>query len=89
MVRGNSSNGGRGNHQNSETITIEDSSSPYFLLNGDHLGLSLVSNPLNGSNYHTLRRVISMALTAKNNVDFVNGTISRPLSSDLLYNAWC
>ncbi|KAL5542827.1 hypothetical protein UlMin_010537 [Ulmus minor] len=92
MVRGGSNNGGRGSQgsfiQNGEVTAIEDSTSPYFLHNGDHPGLILVTNLLSGSNFHTWRRAMLMALTAKNKLEFVDGTIPRPLSTDLLFHAW-
>ncbi|KAL5565621.1 hypothetical protein UlMin_028785 [Ulmus minor] len=92
MARGGSTNGGRGSQgsliQNGEVRAIEDSTSPYFLHNGDHPGLILVTNLLRGSNYHTWRRAMLMALTAKNKLGFVDGTIPRPLSTDLLFPAW-
>ncbi|KAL5556865.1 hypothetical protein UlMin_039101 [Ulmus minor] len=92
MARGGSNNGGKGSignsNQNGEITAIEDSSSPYFLHNGDHPGLNLVSNPLNGANFHTWRRAMLMALNAKNKIGFVDGTISRPLSTYLIFNAW-
>ena len=88
MAKGGSGNGNRGGQVNSEIVVVEDSSSPYFLHNGDHPGLNLVSNLLIGANYHTWRRAMLMALTTKNKVGFVDGTISRPMSHDLIYGAW-
>ncbi|RVW95994.1 hypothetical protein CK203_027647 [Vitis vinifera] len=88
MAKGGSGNGNRGGQVNSEIVVVEDSSSPYFLHNGDHPRLNLVSNLLTGANYHTWRRAMLMALTAKNKVGFVDGTISRPMSHDLIYGAW-
>ncbi|RVW20422.1 Retrovirus-related Pol polyprotein from transposon RE1 [Vitis vinifera] len=88
MAKGGSGNGNRGGQVNSEIVVVEDSSSPYFLHNGDHPGLNLVSNLFTRANYHTWRRAMLMALTAKNKVGFVDGTISRPMSHDLIYGAW-
>ncbi|XP_075504200.1 uncharacterized protein LOC142541583 [Primulina tabacum] len=67
---------------------IDDSSSPYFLQNGDHPGLVLVSHFLAGNNYNTWSRAMSMALTAKNKLVFVDGTFMRSSPEDLLYGAW-
>lgn len=67
---------------------VEDSSSPYFLHNGDHPGLVLVSHPLSGNNYNTWFRAMNMALIAKNKLGFVDGSIPQPTSEDLLYGAW-
>ncbi|XP_073298533.1 uncharacterized protein [Primulina huaijiensis] len=69
-------------------VALEDSSSPYFLQNGDHPGLVLVSHSLAGNNYNTWSRAMSMALTAKNKLSFVDGTCLRPPSEDLLYGSW-
>ena len=69
---------------------MEDHSSPYFLHNGDHPSLSLVSLSLAGfgSNYHSWRRSMVTALNAKNKLGFVDGTISRPAATDLLAGPW-
>ncbi|XP_073049302.1 uncharacterized protein [Primulina eburnea] len=69
-------------------VSYEDSSSPFYLQNGDHPGLVLVSHLLAGNNYNTWSRAMSMALTAKNKLLFVDGTQLRPASGDLLYAAW-
>ncbi|KAI9197783.1 hypothetical protein LWI28_004490 [Acer negundo] len=74
---------------NSDRSPAEDFNSPCFLSNGDHLGLNLVSHQLVGENYNTWSRAMSMALTAKNKLCFIDGTPSRPNLTDLLYNSWC
>ncbi|KZV53534.1 hypothetical protein F511_42283 [Dorcoceras hygrometricum] len=51
---------------------LEDTSSPYYLQNGDHPGLLLVSNLLAGSNYNIWSRAMVVALTAKNKLGFVD-----------------
>ncbi|XP_024019325.1 uncharacterized protein LOC112090984 [Morus notabilis] len=57
MARGNNRQvqitGSSGSPSSSQ---MEDSSSPYFLHNGDHPGLVLVSHHLTGSNYNTWNR---------------------------------
>ena len=72
----------------SKVSTMEDVSSPFFLHNGDHPGLILVSHHLIGSNYNTWSRVMAMALTMKNKIGFIDGTISRAAQTNLLFNAW-
>ena len=67
---------------------IDDYNSPFYLSNDDYLGLSLVYNPLIGSNYNSLSRAMTMALIAKNKMCFVNGSISRLEIDDSLYNFW-
>ncbi|KAL5564170.1 hypothetical protein UlMin_027334 [Ulmus minor] len=90
MARGSRcNNGGRGNqHANGEIAMVDDSSSHFFLHNGDHPSLNLVSHPLTGANYHTWQRAMLMALTAKNKIEFVDGIIPRPNSTDLLFSSW-
>ena len=62
--------------------TLEmDSSNPFFLHHGDSPGAMIVSKPLNGENYNSWKRVMMMALSAKNKLSFVNGTLPKP--SDL------
>ncbi|KZV48565.1 hypothetical protein F511_32101 [Dorcoceras hygrometricum] len=67
---------------------LEDTSSPYYLQNGDHPGLLLVSNLLVGSNYNIWSRAMVVALTAKNKLGFVDNSIDQPRSDDLLYGSW-
>ena len=55
-----------------------DLSNPYFTHHSDHPGLVLISKPLNGDNYSAWRRVMTLALNAKNKLGFVNGTIKAP-----------
>ncbi|XP_073057276.1 uncharacterized protein [Primulina eburnea] len=80
-----------GKASNNQTVvrtSIDDSSSPFYLKNGDHPGLNLVSHALTGTNYNTWMRAMSMALTAKNKLGFVNGSFSRPPNEDLQYGSW-
>ncbi|RVW50165.1 Retrovirus-related Pol polyprotein from transposon RE1 [Vitis vinifera] len=69
---------------------MEDHSSPYFLHNGDHPSLSLVSLSLagSGSNYHSWRRSMVTTLNAKNKLGFIDGTISHPAATNLLAGPW-
>lgn len=73
---------------NQTRVPSEDSSSLFYLHNGDHPGLMLVSHPLTGTNYNTWSRAISMALTAKNKLYFVDGTYLHPKLDDLMYGVW-
>ncbi|KAF5449632.1 hypothetical protein F2P56_030057 [Juglans regia] len=70
-------------------LHTENISSAYFLHHGDNPSSILVTQPLTGENYHTWSRSMMMALTTKNKVGFVNGTISPPSdSADPLFTAW-
>ncbi|XP_040998951.1 uncharacterized protein LOC121244808 [Juglans microcarpa x Juglans regia] len=65
-----------------------DSSSPYYLHHGDSPGSILVTQVLIGNNYHTWRRSMLMALTAKNKVGFVDGSIAKPVGTSSLFHSW-
>ena len=73
---------------NSTPSSMDDSSSPYILTNGDHPSMVLASHLLNGNDFNTWNRAMTMALTAKNKLGFVDGSFPCPPSDDLLFNAW-
>ena len=50
--------------------------SPFYIHNGDHPGMVLVSHYLTRSNYNTWSCSMLMALIAKNEVGFVDGNIT-------------
>ncbi|BFG29707.1 hypothetical protein CerSpe_159810 [Prunus speciosa] len=51
---------------------------PFFLYHSDHPGLVLVSKPLNGDNYSTWCRAMTISLNAKSKLGFIDGTIKMP-----------
>ena len=55
-----------------------DPSNPYFTHHSDHQGLVLISKPLDGDNYSTWRRAMTLSLNAKNKLGFLKGTIKAP-----------
>jgi len=63
---------------NTNPTSEMDSSNPFFLHHGDSPGAMIVSKPLNGENYNSWKRVMMMALPAKNKLSFVNGTLPKP-----------
>lgn len=67
----------------------DDSSSPYYLHPSDNPGAMLVSEVFNGGNYVAWSRSITIALTVKNKVKFIDGTISPPSPNQAVnYTAW-
>ena len=73
----------------SDIVPIENSWSPYYLNNGDHPGICIVPDPLTGDNYQSWKRSMMTALSAKNKLGFVNGTILQPNDeSDPLSSNW-
>ncbi|XP_020411497.1 uncharacterized protein LOC109946852 [Prunus persica] len=70
--------------KNSSTNTKNpgmDSSHPYFVHQSDHPGLMLVPIKLNGTNYPSWSKSMLHALTAKNKVGFVNGSVQPPVET--------
>ncbi|KAL3636435.1 hypothetical protein CASFOL_020982 [Castilleja foliolosa] len=68
---------------------VDDPSSAYFLHPSEGPDLVLVSQPLTGDNYATWSRAFLVAITIKNKVGFIDGTVSIPDdSSPILKNAW-
>nr|GLL19625.1 uncharacterized protein LOC109181269 [Ipomoea trifida] len=71
------------------TFNSQTHSNPYFLHLNENPALELVSFPLVGSNYHPWARAMSMSLSCKNKLVFVNGTITKPSTDDMeKYLAW-
>jgi hypothetical protein len=62
----------------SSVNTPLNSMSPYFLHNSDNPGTVLVSRILTGDNFFTWSRAMQMALSAKNKLGFIDGTIPKP-----------
>ena len=71
-----------------ETNVIIDPSDPFYLHSSDHPGISLVTKPLNGDNYATWSRLMSIALSAKNKTGFVDGSIDKPPAADEKHALW-
>jgi hypothetical protein len=65
-------------HSSSSNLLTENSYNHYYLHNGDNLGLLLVPQPLIGDNYNTCSRSMWMALSAKNKLQFINGSLAKP-----------
>ena len=69
---------------------LEDPANPYFLHHGDNPGNTLVSQLLTGQdNYVSWSRAMQLAISVKNKIGFLDGSISKPsLSDQNLYTAW-
>ncbi|KAI9176554.1 hypothetical protein LWI28_004179 [Acer negundo] len=57
---------------------ISNPSNIVFTHHSDYPGLVLISKPLNGDNYYTWKRAMTLALNSKNKLGFVNGSIKAP-----------
>ena len=64
--------------------TIADPLSPYFLHHSNSPGLVLVSQQLIGEAYASWSKAMTIALSVKNKLGFIDGTISRPTNANFL-----
>jgi hypothetical protein len=63
--------------------------SPFYLPHGESPGAILVSQQLVGENYNTWSRSMTMALTAKNKLAFVDGSLPQPaIDTGAEFQAW-
>uniref|UniRef100_A0A803QFN9 Retrotransposon Copia-like N-terminal domain-containing protein n=1 Tax=Cannabis sativa TaxID=3483 RepID=A0A803QFN9_CANSA len=69
---------------------LEDPASLFFLHHGDNPGNTLASQPLTGQdNYVSWSRAMQLAISVKNKIRFLDGSIPKPhISEQSLYNAW-
>jgi hypothetical protein len=65
---------------NSAPLAVEFSS-PFYLHHGNSPRTLLVSQPLVGNNYHTWKRSMLMALSAKNKLGFIDGSLEKPAAN--------
>ncbi|XP_020208977.2 uncharacterized protein LOC109793916 [Cajanus cajan] len=61
---------------------------PYYLHPNETPSLVLVTPLLDGKNYHTRARAMRMALMSKHKVKFIDGTLTPPHSSSILFEPW-
>jgi len=64
--------------ENTNPTSEMDFFNPFFLHHGGSPRAIIVSKPLNGDNYKSWKRAMMMALSAKNKLSFVNGTLAKP-----------
>lgn len=68
---------------------VDDPASPYYLHPFEGPGLVLVSQPLSGDNYSSWSRAFLVAISIKNKLGFLYGTISLPdTPTPIIQNAW-
>lgn len=68
---------------------IDDRMHPYYLHHSDNPGFVLVSQLLTGDNYNSWSQAMLIALSVKNKIGFIDGTLSKPNNSDIAnYSAW-
>ncbi|KHN16121.1 hypothetical protein glysoja_012097, partial [Glycine soja] len=62
--------------------------SPYYLHPRENPAIALVSQVLDSTNYNSWSRSMLTALSAKNKVEFVDGSIQGYPSNHTLHTAW-
>ncbi|XP_074356820.1 uncharacterized protein LOC141696596 [Apium graveolens] len=72
----------------SSTTLVIDINHPYYLSTSDHPGLSLVSEVLTDQNYHHWSRSVSIALSAKLKLGFIDGSQVKPAANSPLLVLW-
>ncbi|KAA8535721.1 hypothetical protein F0562_030716 [Nyssa sinensis] len=72
-----------GERTNSNRSAIDEPSNPYYLHHSDSPGQMLVSQQLTGENYTNWSRAMLIALSVKNKLGFVDGSIPEPQVSSL------
>lgn len=67
---------------------LQDPTSVYYINPAENPTISLISEKFNGDNYTDWKRGMILALSMKNKLVFVDGSLKRPEYSDDLYSAW-
>ncbi|XP_059285892.1 uncharacterized protein LOC132039425 [Lycium ferocissimum] len=65
-----------------------DSGHSYYLHASDYPSISIVSSVFNGKGYGRWRRGVVIALSAKNKLSFIDGTLKVPTTNPVLQKAW-
>ncbi|XP_074347404.1 uncharacterized protein LOC141686256 [Apium graveolens] len=74
----------------SNTVSI-NTNHPYFLQSSDNPGTPLVTMLLTEQNYHQWSRSVSIALSAKLKLGFIDGSVSKPTDNNIqiaMWNRW-
>lgn len=71
-----------------QTTGLIDVYHPYYLQSSDNPGIALVTQSLTSQNYNQWSRSIKLALSAKNKLGMIDGTLSQPAESSNLFGLW-
>ena len=71
-----------------EPLTNSQHDNPLFLQNSDSPGMKLVSDVFDGTGYSNWKRSMTIALSARNKLGFVTGTLPRPDPSSPSFTSW-
>ncbi|XP_060210906.1 uncharacterized protein LOC132637909 [Lycium barbarum] len=73
--------------QTSNEFTI-DSSHSYYLHPSDAPGMTLVNSPFDGKGFGGWKRGMFVALSANNKTGFIDGSLSKPATTDPSLKSW-
>jgi len=62
--------------------------SPYYVHSSENPSISLVSSLLDPTNYNSWCRSMSIALSAKNKLEFIDGSLPPPVPNHALHTVW-
>ncbi|XP_019240928.1 PREDICTED: uncharacterized protein LOC109220913 [Nicotiana attenuata] len=74
--------------QSLQPTLTNDSSHPFYLHPSDSPGMILVNSIFDGKSYGGWRRAVLIALSAKNKLEFIDGTISELAPVSPSFKAW-
>ncbi|KAF1897637.1 hypothetical protein Lal_00032394 [Lupinus albus] len=66
----------------------QDPTSPLFIYPSENPGDAIVSDPLNGDNYHIWSQAMTISLKTKNKLQFVDGSIPKPHIEAANFASW-
>lgn len=62
--------------------------SPYYIHPSDNPGMKHFLLKFDGNGYIDWKRSMLISLSAKNKTGFVDGTMQKPISTDVTFKAW-
>ncbi|KAH0749901.1 hypothetical protein KY290_029133 [Solanum tuberosum] len=71
-----------------QSSTLIDSASPFYIHPSDSPGMLLVNSPFDGKGYAGWSRALVIALSAKNKLGLIDGSLAEPLPSDPTHKLW-
>ncbi|EOY13666.1 Uncharacterized protein TCM_032303 [Theobroma cacao] len=80
--------GSQRSQTSSELLPVGDPQFPYYLHHIDHLGSVVINPKLTTNNYVAWSRSFLLALSIRNKLGFINGSIPKPQVTDDLYSSW-
>lgn len=73
---------------NSQETRTLDHDNPLYLHSSDSPGMKLVSDPFDGTGFSNWKRSMTIALSARNKLGFVDGTLVKPTAESSTFKSW-